>query len=122
MAEANRARRALAQVYQDCDVWLGPTLARPAEPHGLYALSRTGVTIDNYVEEILAVPCQFTVPHNILGTPALTLPLAMHSNGLPIGVQLGAAHAREHVLLQLGAALEAAMPWAGRVPELHVSR
>jgi amidase len=122
MAEANRARRALAQVYQDCDVWLGPTLARPAEPHGLYALSREGVTIDNYVEEILAVPCQFTVPHNILGTPALSLPLAMHSNGLPIGVQLGAAHAREHVLLQLGAALEQAMPWAGRVPELHVGR
>jgi amidase len=46
----------------------------------------------------------------------------MHSNGLPIGVQLGATHAREHVLLQLGAALEQAMPWAGRVPPLHVSR
>lgn len=122
MAEVNRARRALAKVYRDCDIWLGPTLARPAEPHGRYNLGRTGVTYDNYVEEILAVPCQFTVPHNILGTPALTLPLAMHSNGLPIGVQLGAAHAREHVLLQLGHALEQAMPWADRVPPLHVSR
>ena len=122
MAELNRARRALAPVYEACDVWLGPTLTRPAEPHGLYNLGRTGVTIDNYVEEILAVPCQFTVPHNILGTPALSLPLAMHSNGLPIGVQLGAAHAQEHVLLQLGAALEQAMPWADRVPPLHVSR
>jgi len=68
------------------------------------------------------VPCQFTVPHNILGTPALTLPLAMHSSGLPIGVQLGAPHAQEHVLLQLGEALERAMPWADRVPPLHVSR
>ena len=122
MAELNRARRMLAPVYQDCDVWLGPTMARPAEPHGLYNLGRTGVTIDNYVEEILAVPAQFTVPHNILGTPALTLPLAMHSNGMPIGVQVGAAHAQEHILLQLGAALEQAMPWAGRVPPLHASR
>jgi amidase len=122
IAELNHARRRLARIYVDHDIWLGPTMAKPAEPHGLYNLGRTDVTMDNYVEEILAVPAQFTVPHNILGTPAMSLPLAMHSNGLPIGVQLGAAHAQEHVLLQLGAALEQALPWAGRVPELHVSR
>ena len=122
MAELNNARRRLATIYQDHDIWLGPTLARVAEPHGSYNLGRTDVTMDNYAKEILAVPAQFTVPHNILGTPALSLPLAMHSTGLPIGIQLGAPHAQEHVLLQLGAALEQAMPWAGRVPELHVSR
>jgi amidase len=122
MAELNAARRRLARIYVDHDIWLGPTMARPAEPHGRYNLGRTDVTMANYVAEILAVPCQFTVPHNILGTPALSLPLAMHSTGLPIGVQLGASHAQEHVLLQLGAALEQAMPWAGRVPELHAGR
>jgi len=122
VAELNHARRRLARIYVDHDIWLGPTLARVAEPHGLYNLGRADVTMDNYVEEILAVPAQFTVPHNILGTPALTLPLAMHSTGLPIGIQLGAPHAQEHVLLQLGTALEQAMPWADRVPELHVSR
>ena len=122
MAEMNRTRRRLGRIYAEHDIWLGPTLARPAEPWGNYNLGRSGVTIDNYVEEILAVPCQFTVPHNVLGTPALTLPLAMHSDGLPIGVQIGAAHSREHLLLQLGAALEEAMPWAERVPPLHVSR
>ncbi len=122
IAELNRARRRLARIYDAFDVWLGPTLARPAEPWGRYNLGRTGVTMENYVEEILAVPAQFTVPHNVLGSPALTLPLAMHSSGLPIGVQIGASHAQEHVLLQLGAALEEAMPWADRVPPLHVSR
>jgi amidase len=122
MAELNAARRRLARIYEAHEIWLGPTMAKPAEPHGRYKLGRTDVTMENYVEEILAVPCQFTVPHNILGTPALTLPLAMHSSGLPIGVQLGATHAQEHVLLQLGTALEHALPWAGRVPELHVSR
>jgi amidase len=122
LAELNRARRRLARIYEEFDVWLGPTLARPAEPWGRYSLDRTGITIESYVAEIIAVPCQFTVPHNVLGTPAITLPLAMHSSGLPIGIQLGAAHAREHVLLQLGAALEEAMPWAARVPPLHVSR
>jgi amidase len=122
MAELNRARRRLAPIYRDHDIWLGPTIAKVAEPHGLYNLGRADVTMENYVEEILAVPAQFTVPHNILGTPALSLPLAMHSTGLPIGIQLGAPHAQEHVLLQLGTALEQAMPWADRVPPLHVSR
>jgi amidase len=122
MAELNTARRRLAPIYDHHDIWLGPTIAKVAEPHGLYNLGRADVTMENYVEEILAVPAQFTVPHNILGTPALSLPLAMHSTGLPIGVQLGATHAQEHVLLQLGAALEQALPWAGRVPELHVGR
>ncbi len=57
-----------------------------------------------------------------MGTPAISLPLAMHSNGLPIGVQLGTRPADEHVVLQLAAALEEAIPWAERVPPLHVSR
>jgi Asp-tRNA(Asn)/Glu-tRNA(Gln) amidotransferase A subunit family amidase len=35
----------------------------------------------------------------------------MHSSGLPIGVQRGARPATEHVIRQLAAALEAAMPW-----------
>jgi len=46
----------------------------------------------------------------------------MHSTGLPIGVQLAAGPANEHLLLQLAAALEVAMPWADRVPPLHVSK
>jgi amidase len=57
-----------------------------------------------------------------MGTPAISLPLAMHSSGLPIGVQLGARPAQEHLVLQLAAMLEHEMPWKDRVPPLHVSR
>ncbi len=57
-----------------------------------------------------------------MGTPAMSLPLAMHSTGVPIGVQIAARPAEEHVLLQLAMALEKAMPWKNRVPPLHVSR
>jgi len=49
------------------------------------------------------------------------LPLAIHSSGLPSGVQLGTAPSAEHVILQLAAALEEAMPWKDRLPPLHVS-
>lgn len=121
MAELNTARRKLAAFYDSYDIWLSPTTAKVSEPHGTYNLSRTDVDMDNYVEEILAAPAQFTVPHNIMGTPAISLPLAMHSSGMPIGIQLGARFANEHVLLQLAARLEEAMPWRDRIPPIHVS-
>jgi amidase len=50
------------------------------------------------------------------------MPLAMHTSGLPIGVQLAGRPADEHVLLQLADLFEEAMPWADRVPPLHVSK
>ena len=87
-----------------------------------YNLGRTDVAVADLPEKVFRGVCQFTLPHNIMGTPAISLPLAMHSSGLPIGIQLGARPADEHLVLQLAAALEEAMPWAGRVPPLHVSR
>ena len=119
---ANVARRKLGAFYTKYDIWLSPTTARVAEPWGTYNLSRPGISADENAQELFAIPVQFTLPHNIMGTPAVSMPLAMHSNGLPIGVQLAARPAQEHVLVPLAAALEQAMPWKDRVPPLHVSR
>lgn len=121
LATLNVARRKLGAFYTRHDIWLSPTTARVAEPWGTYDLSKPGITIDNLAEQTLFAPIEFTVPHNIMGTPAMSLPLAMHSSGLPIGVQIAARAAEEHLLLQLATALEAAMPWANRTPSLHVS-
>jgi amidase len=101
---------------------LSPTTARVAEPWGNYHLSKPNVSAANIVETLFAPPCQFTVPHNVMGTPAISLPLAMHTAGVPIGVQLAARPAEEHLLLQLATALEQATPWASRTPLLHVSK
>jgi amidase len=122
LAAVNTARRSLGAFYSRYDIWLSPTTARPAEPWGNYHLSKAGVTAGNLAETLFAAPCQFTIPHNIMGTPAMSLPLAMHSSGLPIGVQIAGRPAAEHLVLQLATALEAAMPWKDRVPPLHVSR
>lgn len=118
----NVVRRKLGAFYSAYDIWLSPTTSRVAEPWGRYNLSRPGVGTHNMRDELFKPPCQYTLPHNIMGTPAMSLPLAMHSTGVPIGVQIAARPAAEHVLLQLATALEEAMPWKGRVPPLHVSK
>jgi amidase len=120
-AAANRARRKLGAFYGTYDIWLSPTTARVAEPWGRYHLSKPGVDWNNLIEEMFRIPCQYTIPHNIMGTPAMSLPLAMHSSGVPIGVQIAAKPAADHLVLQLATLLEAAMPWRGRLPTLHVA-
>jgi amidase len=123
MSAINRERRKLSKYFTHYDVWLSPTTARVSEPWGNYNLGRTDVkSVEELPEKIFRGVCQFTLPHNIMGTPAISLPLAMHPNGLPVGIQLGTRPADEHVILQLAAALEEAMPWADRIPEMHVSR
>jgi amidase len=121
MATLNTARRALGRYFARYDVWLSPTTATVAEPWGRYNLGRTDVSMENIAEALYAPTCQFTLPHNVTGTPAISLPLAMHSSGLPIGIQLGARPAQDHIVLQLAVALEEARPWHDRIPPLHVS-
>ena len=121
VSEVNTARRQLGAFFSTCDIWLSPMTPKVAEPWGNYNLGRD-VPFSEIVERIYAVPCQYTIPHNIMGTPAINLPLAMSASGLPIGIQLAGRPASEHLLLQLAAAFEEASPWIGRVPPLHVSR
>ncbi|MEM9653226.1 MAG: amidase [Actinomycetota bacterium] len=58
----------------------------------------------------------FTLPFNVTGQPAISLPLHWNDDGLPIGTQLVAKMGGEDLLLGLAARLEQAAPWAGRYP------
>ena len=55
---------------------------------------------------------------NQTGQPAISLPLEVSSDGLPIGVQLAAAMGREDLLIRIAAQLEAVLPWNKRRPRV----
>ena len=66
----------------------------------------------------LQVNMPFTTQFNVTGQPAVSLPLAWSSAGLPIGVQLVAAYAGEDLLIRLASQLERAQPWSDRRPRV----
>jgi amidase len=92
------------------DVLVTPTLAGP--PPRLGELSGEGAY--DKLREILAYTSWF----NVTGQPAVSLPLHMSTDGLPMGVQFVGAPNREDMLIRLAAQLESAAPWARRRPPL----
>jgi amidase len=85
------------------DLLVTPVIAGPPPPIGYLAGPEGG----RRVRELLLFTAQF----NVTGQPAISLPLHRTSDGLPVGVQFVAAHAREDVLVRVAAQLEEAAPW-----------
>lgn len=52
-----------------------------------------------------------TIPSNIYGNPAVSIPIGTSSEGLPVGLQVLAAHHREQWLLDLALVAERERPW-----------
>ena len=52
-----------------------------------------------------------TIPANLSGYPAISIPAGLSSSGLPIGVQAYARRHEDALLLDLAAAMEQARPW-----------
>ena len=114
LAAMTTTRRAIQQWWADgWDLLLTPTLAEP--PLRLGEIRNDPMQpMSALVRSAQFVP--FTPPYNMSGQPAISLPLHWTADGLPVGVQLVAAYAREDVLLRVAAQIERAAPWAHRRP------
>jgi amidase len=99
------------------DLLLTPMLTEPP-----FRLGELGANVDPFdALTRLTGLTTFTMPFNVTGQPAISLPLHWNDDGLPIGVQLVAAYGREDVLLRVASQLESARPWADRHPPSTVS-
>jgi amidase len=61
----------------------------------------------------------YTPIHNIAGAPSMSVPLYWTEAGLPIGTMFSARAGHERTLFELAYELEAASPWAQRIPPIH---
>jgi amidase len=98
------------------DLLLTPTIPEPPPTLGQFTSPP-----DNPLQAVFraAAVVAYTIPFNLTGQPAISLPLGQTAGGLPIGVQLVAAYGREDLLLRVAAQLEEAAPWADRRPPVH---
>ena len=94
--------------FNDFDLILTPTLAKPPVELGYLAMD---LGFDKARDRLNSYAA-FTPLQNVTGTPAISLPLAQSSSGLPIGVQFAAGMGQEALLLQIAYQMEAAMPWS----------
>ncbi len=95
-------RKDVAEYFARYDLFLCPTLPMPAFPHGQSELTIGGQTLR--ARHILRV----TLPWDLTGSPAISVPFAWSSEDLPIGVQLVGRHFDERTLLLAATALEGA--------------
>jgi len=98
LAAREWVRNDLAQVFASCDVLLMPTTLTPAPL--LNTCDRA--PLQNYLADV------FTIPANLAGLPALSVPARLSSQGLPVAVQLMAPAFQEAVLLRVAAVFEEA--------------
>lgn len=89
-------KRTYKNVFQTYDVILGPVAPRTAP----MLLEQQPNALMSRLEDI------YTVPANLVGIPAISVPFGTDKKGLPIGVQLMADHFQERLLLQMAYALE----------------
>ncbi len=109
--KAQRVRTLIARefraAFEDFDALVTPTSPSVAFELG----EKTADPVQMYLSDIL------TMPANIAGIPAVSLPAGM-SDGLPVGLQLLAAPLREETLFRIAYAYEQATEWHRLRPEL----
>ena len=108
-------RRSLAELFERVDVLAWPTVPAPAPP-----LENPTVNLPSG-----AYPADYANPRqagiaNLTGVPAISVPVGLSSEGLPIGLQLLAAWGRDELLLDAAEAVERAngRQWVDAAPPL----
>jgi aspartyl-tRNA(Asn)/glutamyl-tRNA(Gln) amidotransferase subunit A len=103
-----RIREDFDQAFEQCDVIVMPTTPTTA--------FRLGEKVDNplqmYLNDI------FTIPANLAGLPALSVPCGVSSEGLPIGVQFLAHWWDEATLLRVGHTYEQVRGFSMPLPRM----
>ncbi|MFJ4396855.1 amidase [Pseudomonas sp. NPDC089396] len=101
---------AMEQQFERFDVLLSPVTSSLTPALGELSLNQP---YESYAQKAMG-SAGFTVLANVSGQPAISLPLGMSDDGLPIGMMFTARLGGEDLLIRLAAQLEQDRPWAAR--------
>ncbi len=111
-----RLYRQVQAWFESCDIVAMPTLSRTAVPIDQDFFGP--IEIDGVpVENIRASWYPYTMPFNLTGNPAISLPAGFDRDGMPVAIQLVGPMGSDARLLQVAAAFEQAQPWADQAPD-----
>jgi aspartyl-tRNA(Asn)/glutamyl-tRNA(Gln) amidotransferase subunit A len=97
----------MAEVFEQVDI-----LVSPASPTVAFELgAKTQDPLAMYLTDVC------TIPANLAGTPAISIPVGLDRQGLPIGFQVMGPALGEQVLFQVAAEVERLAAFAAR-PQL----
>jgi len=92
--------------FSECEVIAGPAAPTPAFRIG----EKTDDPLSMYLADI------YTISANLAGIPGIGIPCGFSSAGLPIGLQLMAAHFREDLVLRVAHEYQRHTDWHARRP------
>ena len=102
-----RTPRDYAVMFEHREVVLSPVVGHVTPLLGHIS---PRVSYDVLIDRLLRY-ITYTPLNNVAGTPAISLPMGRSPDGLPVGVQLSAAHGDERTLIELAYGLEAEHPF-----------
>ena len=109
--KAQKCRQLVAndftEAFKKVDVILSPTTPGTAFKSG----EKTSDPVEMYLQDI------FTIPANLAGLPALSIPCGEHE-GLPLGLQLVGNSLQESTLLQFAQAFQSNTDWHKKLPNI----
>jgi aspartyl-tRNA(Asn)/glutamyl-tRNA(Gln) amidotransferase subunit A len=115
MFSRTRLFRHVERLLGDAEILVTPTLLRPALPLDQDLFSPFEIA-GRRIEGIRSNWFPWTMPFNMTGNPAISLPNGFDAAGLPIGIQFIGSLGKDHELLELALAFEALTPDHYRKP------
>jgi amidase len=114
-----QARVATATARLDrVDLTLCPTLAGTGAPIGAFV--GAGGPAEDLAAQARFSP--YCAAFNLMGAPAISLPLGATADGRPVGAMLGGRPGSDRTLLGVAAAVERERPWSHNHPEIWHAR
>lgn len=100
--------------FRDFDLLLTPVLTRHAVPVGSLSPTRPPAGL---LADMMALVA-YTPVQNLTGAAAMSMPIMQATSGLPLGMHFAGRRGDDAKLLDLAFQLEAAAPWAQRLPPI----